>query len=90
MVVADATKDTDCARVADACLERYGKIDVLQYTPGTTGTGDHVEMDSATWDWLQSINLKGAWLSAKFVLPSMRNPPLVASIILSRWLLSSG
>jgi NAD(P)-dependent dehydrogenase (short-subunit alcohol dehydrogenase family) len=53
-------------------LDLYGSIDVLQNTVGMTGVGDHVEMSSETWDALMSVNLKGAWLTAKYVLPAMR------------------
>lgn len=73
VLCADVTRDDDCENIARTCLDLYGAIDVLQYTVGVTGVGDHVEMSSETWDGLMAVNLKGAWLVSKYVLPAMRS-----------------
>ena len=69
---ADITQDNECAKIAQVCLDRFGRIDILQNTVGTTGSGDHVEMTSEMWDALMALNLKGAWMATKYVLPAMR------------------
>jgi NAD(P)-dependent dehydrogenase (short-subunit alcohol dehydrogenase family) len=68
----DISRDEECARIGQTCLDLYGAIDILQNTVGVTGVGDHVEMSSETWDALMAVNLKGAWLATKYVLPAMR------------------
>jgi NAD(P)-dependent dehydrogenase (short-subunit alcohol dehydrogenase family) len=53
-------------------LARYGTIDGLVNNAGVNTYFDAVEMTEAQWDAVFGVDLKGAWLCAKHVLPTMR------------------
>jgi NAD(P)-dependent dehydrogenase (short-subunit alcohol dehydrogenase family) len=70
---ADATDPADCARVMDAVLERWGRIDVLHNNVGIGG-GDAgpAHVDEEAWDRILAVNLKSVVMPCKYVLPVMR------------------
>lgn len=72
-IVADVTIEADCRRFAKACVDIYGRIDILQNNVGT-GIGDKgvTSLDEPTWETLLRVNLTGTFLSCKQVLPYMR------------------
>jgi NAD(P)-dependent dehydrogenase (short-subunit alcohol dehydrogenase family) len=51
--------------------ERFGRIDVLFNNAGICGYGMAHELSEAAWDAMLDINLKGAWLMARRVIPFM-------------------
>ena len=65
--------DTDAvtAMVA-ACLQAFGRIDILVNNVGGSAAGGPVEMDEATWDRNVDYNLKTVFLTCKHVLPVMQ------------------
>lgn len=73
VLAADITKEEDCKAIADTCVDRYGRIDVLHNNVGRS-RGDKAtpEMDADMWDELMAMNLKGMFLTCKHVLPVMR------------------
>jgi len=49
-----------------ACIERYGRIDILHNNAGITGgSGGPVETSEETWDRVLDTNLKGTFLVAQ-------------------------
>ncbi len=68
---ADATDTASVEAMVAACLEAYGRIDVLQQNVGGSEPGGPVEMDEAVWDANIDFNLKTAFLGLKHVLPVM-------------------
>ena len=68
---ADVTHSADAAAMAAACVDAFGRIDVLHNNVGGSDPGGPVEMDEATWDAAIDINLKSAFLTCKHVLPVM-------------------
>lgn len=68
---ADATQSGQVADVVAACLDRWGRIDVLHNNIGVAHMGDVVEIDEARWDMAMNVNLKSAMLAMKHVLPVM-------------------
>jgi len=70
---ADITREADCKAIADACVARYGRIDILHNnvgrSRGDTGTAD---LDAAMWDEIMAMNIRGMFLTIKHVLPVMR------------------
>jgi NAD(P)-dependent dehydrogenase (short-subunit alcohol dehydrogenase family) len=69
---ADITKEDDCQRIANKCVETYGKIDILVNNVGT-GTGDRklVDLSEEVWDKIFDVNLKGMFFTCKYILPVM-------------------
>jgi NAD(P)-dependent dehydrogenase (short-subunit alcohol dehydrogenase family) len=68
---ADITSADDCKRMADACMEKYGKIDILHNNVGIGIGGGAVELSEGDWDKVLAVNLKGMYLTCKHVLPYM-------------------
>jgi len=69
---ADITKEDNCQRLANKCVDVYGKIDILVNNVGI-GTGDRklVDLSEEAWDKIFDINLKGMFFVCKYVLPMM-------------------
>jgi len=54
-----------------ACLNAHGRIDVLDNNVGIAVLGGVVELSEAEWDRVFAVNLKGAFLAMKHVIPVM-------------------
>ena len=67
----DVTKAADVASLVDACVARFGRIDILVNNVGRSERGDPVTMDEAVWDEQLDVNVKSAFLMCKHVLPIM-------------------
>ena len=72
VIQADITREADCAAVIAACIERYGRIDILHNNVGRSkGDRKTVDLDSDTWDAIMAMNLKGMFMTCKHALPHM-------------------
>jgi NAD(P)-dependent dehydrogenase (short-subunit alcohol dehydrogenase family) len=69
---ADVSKDADVRRAMAQTLEWFERIDILVNNAGRNAFFDAVDMTEEQWDEVLSVDLKGAWLCAKYVLPSMK------------------
>lgn len=70
---ADITDEAQCKAIADTCVERYGRIDVLHNNVGRSeGDRPTPDLDVAVWDRLMDMNLKGMFMTIKHTLPVMR------------------
>lgn len=71
--LADITREAECGALADACVARWRRIDVLQNNCGVSeGDASPTEIREEDWDRILTLNLKGPLLTAKHVLPAMR------------------
>ncbi len=70
-VVGDVRDASAVARAVEAALERFGRIDILFNNAGICAYGLAHELTEAAWDAMLDINLKGAWLVARQVIPVM-------------------
>jgi NAD(P)-dependent dehydrogenase (short-subunit alcohol dehydrogenase family) len=68
---ADASNSADVARMVAACLDRYGRIDVLDNNVGIAEVGGVVELPEERWDRALAVNLKSCFLGMKHVIPVM-------------------
>ena len=68
----DVTISADCARMAEATVARFGRIDILCSNAGYGIQGDVVSTREEDWEALFDVNVKGVFLSAKHVVPVMR------------------
>ena len=69
---ADVTKDAEVSAAIAEVQRRHGRIDVLVNNAGVNAYFDAATMTEADWDSVFAVDLKGAWLCAKHVLPLMR------------------
>ena len=65
------TASADVKAAVDACIERFGRIDILVNNVGGSAPGDPVAMAEEVWDTQLEHNLKTAFLCCKHVLPVM-------------------
>ena len=73
VLIADITREEDCAAIPSACVDRFGRIDILHNNVGRSeGDRETAEMDAEMWDFLMAMNVKGMFLTCKHVLPVMR------------------
>ena len=68
---ADVTKTADVKALVEACMAKFGRIDILINSVGRSEPGDPVSMDEAVWDEQMDVNVKTAFLTCKHVLPIM-------------------
>jgi len=68
---ADASKSSSVKAMVDACLAKWGAIDVLDNNVGIGSTGGPVELAEEEWDRVFDVNVKSFFLTAKHVLPIM-------------------
>ena len=72
---ADVTDSDSLRRATDAALARWNRIDILFYNVGVSIAGGDKPLDDLTdeaFDRLMTINLRGAVMAAKHVVPVMR------------------
>ena len=69
---ADVTKDAEVSAAIAEVHRRHGRIDVLVNNAGVNAYFDAATMTEADWDSVFAVDLKGAWLCARHVLPLMR------------------
>ena len=69
--VADVTRSEDLDATVAACLERFGRIDVLVNNVGGSAPGDPVSMSEEVWARQLEINLTYVFQSCKRVIPIM-------------------
>lgn len=73
----DVTSDSDCKRIVDTTLEKFGRLDILFNSVGVGGaTGTAVDVDMAAWAKAMEINVSSMVLMSKYAIPAMeRNDP---------------
>ncbi len=67
----DVRDDTAVSQAVAATAERFGRIDILFNNAGICAYGLAHELTEDAWDAMLDINLKGAWLVARRVIPLM-------------------
>lgn len=70
-VKADVSREEDVKNMVEVALERFGKINVLVNNAGVGHFKDIMETSVAEWDRIININLRGAFLCCKYVVPHM-------------------
>jgi NAD(P)-dependent dehydrogenase (short-subunit alcohol dehydrogenase family) len=70
-MAADVRDDAVVAAAVGQTLDRWQRIDVLFNNAGICGYALAHELEEAAWDAMLDINLKGAWIVARHVIPAM-------------------
>jgi 3-oxoacyl-[acyl-carrier protein] reductase len=68
----DVTSEVAQAELVQACLDRFGKVDVLVNNAGVTRDSYIAKMSVADFDLVLDVSLKGAWLGTRAVAPVLR------------------
>ncbi|MGZ5855539.1 MAG: SDR family NAD(P)-dependent oxidoreductase [Xanthobacteraceae bacterium] len=67
-IVADVTKEADCAAMATAARAAHGPIDIVIANAGAAASAPVAKMDLAHWHSMIEVNLTGAFLTVKAAL----------------------
>ena len=70
-VQTDVTSDTDCRRMIDKAVDRYGRLDILVNNAGIAGKGTVTEIAEEFWDRVMAVNLKAVFLASRHAVPHM-------------------
>lgn len=70
-VQADVTSDSDCKRMIDTAIERFGALDILVNNAGIAGKGTVTEATEELWDRVMAVNLKSIFLACRHAVPHM-------------------
>lgn len=75
LVQADVAADADCRRLAEAAVERWGRIDALVNNAGITAFADHDDLDALAADDFQrlyAVNVVGPYQMIRACRPHMQ------------------
>jgi SDR family mycofactocin-dependent oxidoreductase len=67
----DVRDDAAVTQAVESTVQRFGRIDILFNNAGICAYGLAHELTEDAWDSMLDINLKGAWLVARRVIPVM-------------------
>jgi NAD(P)-dependent dehydrogenase (short-subunit alcohol dehydrogenase family) len=70
-IQADVTRGRQCQLMAERTLEAFGKIDILIANAGVATLAPAWQLTEEEWDLVVDVNLKGVWLTTKYVVPHM-------------------
>jgi len=68
----DVTKESQVRAVVEAVMAAQGRIDILHNNVGTTKMGGPPDISLDDWHRQLDINLSGAFLACKYVIPIMQ------------------
>lgn len=71
-IPADVSKESDCRKIIAGARKRFGRVDILVNNAGILGPVKPVEeIEPSEWDEVLAVNLRGAFLLSRLVLPEM-------------------
>jgi len=69
----DVTDRASVAAMVEACIARFGRVDILVNNVGGSARGGPVDIDEATWQRQIDFNLTSVYLTCRSVLPHMES-----------------
>lgn len=72
-LLTDVRQPADCQQMAEKTLEAFGRVDVLCANAGAflDDMRPAWELSDEDWDIIFDVNLKGVWLTTKYIVPHM-------------------
>jgi glucose 1-dehydrogenase len=80
-VDADVSEAAQVADMVERVQRELGGLDILVNNAGIEGTVPFLDLDERTWDRVQAVNLKGAFLCAQAAARAMRRSGRGGSIV---------
>jgi NAD(P)-dependent dehydrogenase (short-subunit alcohol dehydrogenase family) len=82
-VQCDVSRSAPVTAMVDAVVQRFGRIDVLHANAAIQINREAIAITEEEWDRLHGVNLKGVFLTCKYVIPVMQRQKKGAIIISS-------
>ena len=70
-LIADVRDDAAVTTAVEETIRKFGRVDILFNNAGICAYGLTHELTEEAWDAMLDINLKGAWIVARRVIPHM-------------------
>jgi len=70
-VQADVTQTDHLRRTVELCMQRHGRVDILQCNVGYSRLGGPVDMEADVWQEQMEVNVGYVFAACKLVLPIM-------------------
>ena len=71
-IACDVGNEVQVKAMVQQVIDRYGRIDVLVNNAGIMILGEKfLDIDTARWDNIMEVNVRGAYLTCRYVLPVM-------------------
>jgi NAD(P)-dependent dehydrogenase (short-subunit alcohol dehydrogenase family) len=70
-VAGDLTDEAPAQRLIDACIERFGRVDILVNVVGGSRNARIWEMRAEDWDFVLRLNLRSTFLCTRAAVPHM-------------------
>jgi NAD(P)-dependent dehydrogenase (short-subunit alcohol dehydrogenase family) len=70
-IQADVTNPDSVKAMVDKIIDQFDRIDVLFNNAGISGVGRLHEVEPEAWDKVIAVNIRGVFLTSKYVLPHM-------------------
>jgi NAD(P)-dependent dehydrogenase (short-subunit alcohol dehydrogenase family) len=67
----DVTDDAAVAGMVAACIEKFGRVDILVNNVGGSAKGGAAELSEAAWQAQLALNLTSVFLTCRHVIPQM-------------------
>lgn len=71
-IACDVTNKVDCERAVADVLKTFGQVDILINNAGVTKAIKVWDIDPASWDRIQDVNLRGVLYLSQALMPHMR------------------
>ena len=68
----DVSSEAEWKATVDTTLAEFGKLDILVNDAGLSGSAVEDLFDTAAWDRLMAVNVRGVFLGMKFAIPLMK------------------
>ncbi len=71
-VAADVRRVSDCEKIVDETIARYGRLDVLINSAGVYVENDAAELTEEEYERVMDTNVKGAMFVTRFAIPHIK------------------
>jgi NAD(P)-dependent dehydrogenase (short-subunit alcohol dehydrogenase family) len=71
VIEANVINAEDCRQMAEAAMDLYGRLDVLDNNVGISRRGTVLDVSEEDWDFVMGVNVKSIMLCSKYAIPKM-------------------
>ena len=68
----DVTQEDQVQALIEGTQAAFGRVDAIHCNAGAWGKGTAEQFDDAIWNKVMGVNVKGAFLTAKYGIPALR------------------